>query len=858
MTTASAPAGPLAGDDLLPALHQEIARLPEKYRLPILLCDLEGLPQAQAAGQLHWSERTLRRRLAKARDRLKGRLARRGLTPDDVMLSAVLLHEARASLPAVLNETTVRSALDLMNHTTTAGALSTAAQSLTQEVLKIMLIQKLKLSAAALLVAGLMAWGAAGVWISRGDEPPKRAPVAPPQQATPPNAARQSLEADPVDAVGTFPVRGRVLDPDGNPVAGAEIYVRHEIDWERPMSDLVSRRRPSRMTTSGADGRFRFELDKAASDDRSSNDPAWHGAQIAAVAAGFGPAWINVEALLPGAEATLRLARDDVPIRGRALDSEGRPAAGVTIRVEKIGAARGGADLDAMLASGEVNYDVVGGQWFFYPTWLGQQAAWTTDDDGYFELKGIGRDRIVGLEFDSARLEHTTLCAMARLSRTPTKPRPTRRSQAILRFPAPRLVAATSELVLGPCKPITGTVRLKGAGKPLAGVRVFGHGLTTSVWVETTTDQDGRFRLVGLPKSRSYEVRAAPRSGVDPFLGTAIAVTDTAGLEPIETTLELPSGIIVSGRLIDTVTGRPMRANEIDYRRLAPNRNGGETATCHSGMTDPAFRITVPPGEGVILGRVRGRELPFTLARPKEPDKEKFGGDDGFSSYSSSYHAYRIVDIPTNAETFAVDLELTRGLIRKGRLVGPDNKPVAGARCYGLSPTWGYIKTLGDDTFEVRALEHGRPRLVIFAHQARGLVGSVVINDENLKAEVPLVVRLVPAGSIRGRLVDEDGLPLAGARLGVMTWSLDGRNLPPGANHGGFYCLWPDGEIFVSDADGRFQVDGLKPGIRSTLNIENTVRPVSYLSINDLLQNATIKPGEVRDVGDLKVNPRPE
>ena len=74
--------GPAASDDLLPALHEEIARLPEKYRLAVVLCDLEGMTQAQAAGQLHWSERTLHRRLAEARARLKRRLARRGLAPD--------------------------------------------------------------------------------------------------------------------------------------------------------------------------------------------------------------------------------------------------------------------------------------------------------------------------------------------------------------------------------------------------------------------------------------------------------------------------------------------------------------------------------------------------------------------------------------------------------------------------------------------------------------------------------------------------------------------------------------------------------------------------------------------------------
>ncbi len=56
-----------------------------------------------------------------------------------------------------------------------------------------------------------------------------------------------------------------------------------------------------------------------------------------------------------------------------------------------------------------------------------------------------------------------------------------------------------------------------------------------------------------------------------------------------------------------------------------------------------------------------------------------------------------------------VDLELTRGDSRKGRLVDPDGKPVAGAQCYGLSDAWGEVKTLADDTFEVLGLEPAIP-----------------------------------------------------------------------------------------------------------------------------------------------------
>ena len=244
MTAASASSGPAVPDDLLPALHEEIARLPEKYRLPIVLCDLEGLPQAQAAGQLHWSERTLRRRLAEARDRLKGRLGRRGLAADGAMLGAVFLREARAAVPAGLE----RRRPSARRWTSSipplaAGAVSVAAGSLTREVLKIMLLQKLTIGRGR--PAGCRADGLGGLGRPdlRGEmspEQPAPAPVA--RRATPPAATQPVPEPDPLDAVGTFPVRGRVLDPDGKPVAGAEIYVRHYTEYRLAPRATRSRR----------------------------------------------------------------------------------------------------------------------------------------------------------------------------------------------------------------------------------------------------------------------------------------------------------------------------------------------------------------------------------------------------------------------------------------------------------------------------------------------------------------------------------------------------------------------------------------------------------------------------------------
>ena len=109
------------------------------------------------------------------------------------------------------------------------------------------------------------------------------------------------------------------------------------------------------MAVSDADGRFHFNLDKASSD--------WPVRRRAGLApgpdrgrrAGIGLAWVEAGSLLKGGEATLRLVRDDVPIRGRVVDPQGRPIAGATVRLCRIGAVKAGADLDAMLASGELD-----------------------------------------------------------------------------------------------------------------------------------------------------------------------------------------------------------------------------------------------------------------------------------------------------------------------------------------------------------------------------------------------------------------------------------------------------------------------------------------------------------------------
>ena len=149
--------------DLRRALHEEVDRLPEKYRAPIVLCYLQGHTHDQAAAALRWPVGTVRGRLARARDLLRPRLVRRGLAPSAGLFAACLPRgSARAAVPEALARRTLSAATGLLpgaGRLALVGAAPSAAASLSDGVLRSMMIAKLKL-AAAVLLAGTAAVGA--------------------------------------------------------------------------------------------------------------------------------------------------------------------------------------------------------------------------------------------------------------------------------------------------------------------------------------------------------------------------------------------------------------------------------------------------------------------------------------------------------------------------------------------------------------------------------------------------------------------------------------------------------------------------------------------------------------------------
>jgi RNA polymerase sigma factor (sigma-70 family) len=142
-------------------LDAELAALPEKWRLPLVLCYLEGRTQDEAAAQLGWSPRTLRRRLEEARTGLGRRLSRRGVAWS-AALAAVLLSESAASaLPAPgLVDSTIKAASQIAaGQAGAAGLISAKAAALTEGVLKTMFLNKLKIAVVVFLMIGTLGIG---------------------------------------------------------------------------------------------------------------------------------------------------------------------------------------------------------------------------------------------------------------------------------------------------------------------------------------------------------------------------------------------------------------------------------------------------------------------------------------------------------------------------------------------------------------------------------------------------------------------------------------------------------------------------------------------------------------------------
>jgi RNA polymerase sigma factor (sigma-70 family) len=180
--------------DVGPLLHQEVERLPERFRGPIVLCYFEGLTHEQAAERLSCPVGTVRSRLATGRERLRRRLTLRGMAPEDGLPEpATSAREWMPVVPVALAQSAIRNSL--LQAASASGTVPAAVAALAREELTKMTLARLRNWTLGLLV---VAGGTSAGFLALAQRPEQSGKPEPPKPiaAAPLDGpARQILEA---------------------------------------------------------------------------------------------------------------------------------------------------------------------------------------------------------------------------------------------------------------------------------------------------------------------------------------------------------------------------------------------------------------------------------------------------------------------------------------------------------------------------------------------------------------------------------------------------------------------------------------------------------------------------------------
>jgi RNA polymerase sigma factor (sigma-70 family) len=848
------------------AIHAEVGRLPRAFRLPVVLCYFEGLTLDQAARRLRCPPGTLRSRLARAREKLRLGLTRRGVALPAAALAAVLTpRNSSASFPPILCEATTRAATAFAARHAASGTLSASAATLAQEVLRTMLIHKLKLIAMAVALCTAVSTGAGLATRSLDmnedamkDKDPMRAATAvgrAPQDAAQapaagrgsrddvgrgsPDPARTADRRSPEQAparthpraprsysqpAGRMNVAGRVLDAAGKPVPGAEVEVFESA--RTPWVGASEEIEPYSVSTQGkSDGEGRFRVDAARTSSTRVRELG-----VLAAAPGYGLGWtrLNPDAAEPAADIKLP---PEHTVRLRLIDVYGAPARKVEVSVLYL------SQLDRK------------GR----PSWihLGQSHSATTrswpgpfitDDHGRIAIKGLGRGVTFALGVTDIRYARQEL------------------------YIEPESSAAGTEMILAlePARVIEGRVLAADTGQPIpnaivsATSRVHNEHASGFFTAKIRADAEGRFKINPIA-GKDYTIGAFPTGG-EPYL----VLQEKANLTPAQMKatrdIKLPRGVLIRGKVTEQGTGRPLAASSIQY---VPD---GADASVLSGWQaivpsedDGSFRIAVAPGKGHLL--IFGPTGQFVL---DEPGSKRLNGE-GQGWSRTQAHAIIPYEVKAGDPPHEVAVALRPSVTIKGRVEGPDGQTIDEASIIttlyieAFNPFWrgDFQIPVRDGRFQVNGLaSEGTARIYVLDSEHEW---GATVDIAGTQAGEDMAIRLQPCGKAVARFVGPDGKPVARYQPYIELVAASGPSASSPSKMAEL-ALTADARmvdrkhfpIMVrADAEGRFPMNGLIPGATYRISDRTAARGANTRTAS--CKEFTAKAGETLYLGDIVI-----